>query len=119
MYQQDETAVDSPFMKEFLTLAKGLIIPRTLRRVEDIKIPEEFHSLQFNIDPDKAAQTYEFLNFILERVSEPRKDIMLLDFGAGKGYLSQCAGYDYGLKSVAIEASERHAISLCRRNASL
>ena len=88
MYQQDETAVGSAFMKQFLSLAKSLIIPRVLKRVEDVKIPPEYHTLQFNIDPDKAAQTQEFLTFILDRVREPKEQITFLDFGAGKGYLS-------------------------------
>lgn len=38
-----------------------------------------------------------------------------LDFGAGKGYLSTFLTYDLGLCSIAIEASEKHAVSLCTR----
>lgn len=45
VYQQDTQIVKSDFMKQFLTLAKFLIIPRVLKCVEDVKIPAAYHTL--------------------------------------------------------------------------
>ena len=100
----------SQFLINFINSAKELVIPR--KAAEKDLIPEQYRSLFHQIEENKGQQTLTFFNYVKSKVDQKQT---YLDLGAGKGYLSSFLAFDQNEKAIAIEGSEKHAISLAKR----
>ncbi|KAH0573611.1 Methyltransferase domain-containing protein [Spironucleus salmonicida] len=104
--------LQSPSFKLFIELSKTLALPNHNHITENIQV-NNIPSLRSNIHINKACQVVQFTDFLEKHYD--LKTFKIIDFGAGKGYLSTFLAFDRQYIIIAAEASFLHAKALFQR----